>query len=122
MVSPVPSKVRLALSSYMAHRAHGGVLIERVRRVAHRDCPTGKSVRPFDPACLALFSKIFPFAADPNQIYIVSRPVPEEGRLAIVTDAGRDAVDADGAFDEWRVKRTAKSCGPDTPTLVSSLR
>ena len=24
------------------------------------------------------------------------------------------------AFDEWRVRRTAKSCGPDTPTLVSS--
>ena len=47
---------------------------------------------------------------------------PTEGRLAIVTDAGRDAVDADSAFDEWRVMRTAKSCGPDTPTLVSSLR
>jgi len=25
-----------------------------------------------------------------------------EGRFAIVTDVGRDAVDADGAFDEWR--------------------
>jgi hypothetical protein len=31
-----------------------------------------------------------------------NRPVPLEGRLAIVTDAGRDAVDAGGAFDEWR--------------------
>jgi hypothetical protein len=47
---------------------------------------------------------------------------PTEGRLAIVTDAGRDAVDADGAIDERRLMRTAKSCGPDTPTLVSSLR
>jgi hypothetical protein len=28
------------------------------------------------------------------------RPVSLEGRLAIVTDAGRDAVDADGAADE----------------------
>jgi hypothetical protein len=28
------------------------------------------------------------------------RPVPLEGRIAIVTDAGRDAVDADGAKDE----------------------
>jgi len=27
---------------------------------------------------------------------------PTEGRIAIVTDAGRDAVDADGAFDERR--------------------
>jgi hypothetical protein len=29
-------------------------------------------------------------------------PVPQRGRLAIVTDAGRDAVDAGSAFDEWR--------------------
>jgi hypothetical protein len=28
------------------------------------------------------------------------RPVPLEGRIAIVTDAERDAVDADGASDE----------------------
>ena len=27
-------------------------------------------------------------------------PAPDEGRFAIVTNAGRDAVDADGAFDE----------------------
>jgi hypothetical protein len=31
----------------------------------------------------------------PNQLYILCRPVPLEGRFAIVTDAGRDAVDAD---------------------------
>jgi hypothetical protein len=29
-------------------------------------------------------------------------PAPQEGRFAIVPDVGRDAVDADGAFDEWR--------------------
>jgi hypothetical protein len=46
---------------------------------------------------------------------------PTKGRLAIVTDAGRDAVDADAPQDERRVKRPAKSCGPDAPTLVSSL-
>jgi hypothetical protein len=40
-------------------------------------------------------SKIIRFAATPNQIYINSRPAPLEGRLAIVTDAGRDAVDVD---------------------------
>ena len=47
---------------------------------------------------------------------------PTEGRCANVTNAGLDAVDADRAFDERREMRTAKSCGPDTPTLVSSLR
>jgi hypothetical protein len=53
---------------------------------------------------------------------MTSRPVPKEGRFAIVTNAGRDAVDASGATDESAELRTAKSCGPDTPTLVSSLR
>jgi hypothetical protein len=53
-----------------------------------------------------------------------ARPVPSrhEGRLAIVTDAGRDAVDAVAAQDGRGKSRTAKSCGPDTPTLVSSWR
>src|SRR5205823_11319531 len=30
--------------------------------------------------------------------------------------------DADGAFDEQHVRRTAKSCGSDAPTLASSRR
>src|SRR6202022_1854928 len=52
--------------------------------------------------------------------YMICRPFPQEGRHAIVTAAGRDAVDADGAFDEWRLTRTAKSCGPDASTPASS--
>jgi hypothetical protein len=31
-------------------------------------------------------------------------------------------MDADGAFDEQHVRRTAKSCGSDAPTLASSWR
>jgi hypothetical protein len=42
--------------------------------------------------------------------------------LRNVINAGRDAVDADGAQDEGAHSRTAKSCGPDAPTLVSSWR
>jgi len=34
----------------------------------------------------------------------------------------RDAVDAGGAADESAGLRTAKSCGPDAPTLASSSR
>jgi hypothetical protein len=45
-----------------------------------------------------------------------------EGRIAIVTDAGLDAMDGGGADDESACSRTAKTCGPDTPTLVSSWR
>jgi hypothetical protein len=36
-----------------------------------------------------------------------------QGRIAIVTDAGRNAVDAGGALTNALVLRTAKSCGPD---------
>jgi hypothetical protein len=39
--------------------------------------------------------KYFIFSSDPNHRLISRRPVPSEGRLAIVTDAGRDAVDVD---------------------------
>ena len=34
----------------------------------------------------------------------------------------RDAMDALGAQDGRLAKRTAKSCGPDIPTLISSLQ
>jgi len=40
----------------------------------------------------------------------------------IVANAGRDVVDAGSAKDEGVFQRTAKPCGPVTPTLVSSLR
>jgi hypothetical protein len=38
--------------------------------------------------------------------------------LAIVTNVGRDAVDAFAAQDERRKKRTVKSFGPDAPMLA----
>ena len=53
---------------------------------------------------------------------LIPRLVPHEGRIAIVTDAGRDAVDAGGASDEGTGLRTAKSCGPDAPTLAFKSR
>src|SRR5260221_6458719 len=64
------------------------------------DCLTGKSVN----CCPAPFAKIFRFSLDPNHIYIAHRLVPLEGRIAIVTDAGRDAVDA-AASGVWQYRR-----------------
>jgi hypothetical protein len=83
------------------------------------------------------------FASPVGQIISTNsrHPTPPEGRIMIVTDAGRDAVDA-AAFCArrdrrvgWRkacerstacgrgmLQRTAKSCGPDAPTLASSSR
>ena len=48
-----------------------------------------------DLPCPVPYSKIFLFSSDPNHFTYYRRPVRHEGRLAIVTDAGRDAVDAD---------------------------
>src|SRR6267142_5351002 len=53
-------------------------------------------------ACPAPFAKIFPFAPDPNQFTESRRLVPHEGRIAIVTDAGRDAVDARASGAQWQ--------------------
>ena len=51
-----------------------------------------------------------------------SVPSHQKGRIMIVANAGRDAVDARSAQDEGAFLRTEKTCGPDTPTLVSSWR
>ena len=80
--------------------------------------PDGKSVI----CCPAPCAKIFPLPRSSKSPSYPPPSRPTEGRLAIVTDAGRDAMDADGAEDEGAVTRTAKSCGPDAPMLASSLR
>ena len=105
-----------------AHRL--GMTSPRIRKIRERgktDLPDGQISSRFDyPVSSPICKKNFRFAITPNQIYIPGRLAPLEGRIAIVTDAVRDAVDASGAADESAGLRTAKSCGPDTPTLVSS--
>jgi hypothetical protein len=56
--------------------------------------PTGKSLRIIRNESQAPKSKIFLFSLYPNQRHIHSRLVPPEGRSRVVTNAGRDAVDA----------------------------
>ena len=61
-------------------------------------CPTGKSLNFLSsPICKNIPLRVLPKSA----IYPPPSRSPE-GRLAIVTDAGRDAVDACGALDELR--------------------
>ena len=50
-------------------------------------------------ACPAPFAKIFLFSPEANQFTDSHRLVPLEGRIAIVTDAGLDAVDAAASGD-----------------------
>jgi hypothetical protein len=47
-------------------------------------------------------------------------PPRREGRCASSRTLRRDAVDADGVARRAHLSRTAKSCGPDAPTLASS--
>jgi hypothetical protein len=53
-----------------------------------------------DLPCPAPIAKIFRFPSTPSHLHIFRRLVPHKGRIAIVTDAGRDAMDAGGAADE----------------------
>jgi hypothetical protein len=68
--------------------------------------------------------KYFLFSSDPNHRLILFCLVPGRGALAIVTNVGRGmrwTRQRRRAF--WRgrtmLTRTAKSCGPDAPTLAS---
>jgi hypothetical protein len=60
--------------------------------------PTGKSGAYLS----SLFRKNIPVHFSPKSPAYASPSRPTEGRLAIVTDAGRDAMDADGADNERR--------------------
>jgi hypothetical protein len=73
-----------------------------------------------DATCPVLSEEIFRFHPDANHFYIPRRSVPMQGRIAIVTNAGRNAVDAGSALTNALISRTAKSRGPDASTPASS--
>jgi hypothetical protein len=52
--------------------------------------------RDFSPPLSIVFCKNILIFRNGKSVYMHCRPVPREGRFAIVTDAGRDAVDAKG--------------------------
>src|SRR5580700_3657457 len=72
------------------------------------------------PARQAPFEKIFCFSEVQIIAIFASVPSHQKGRIMIVANAGRDAVAARSATDESAHLRTEKTCGPGTPTLVSS--
>src|ERR1700692_1614801 len=81
-------------------------------------------VKPGDDEGGLIFFGILEISLDGGVETGISRsgPVPREGRFAIVTNAGQDAVDAGCASDESAGLRTAKTCGPDASVLASSRR
>ena len=81
-------------------------------------CPTGwLAIRLSSPLL-----KNFLFFRLVETALSICHPVPIEGRFAIVTNVGRDAVDADGAERRTAQQRTAKSCGSDASTLAFKSR
>jgi hypothetical protein len=67
---------------------------------AWRSSPAGQITHLIDFPVQPLLQKHF--RSSPKQITpLVAPSRPTEGRIAIVTNAGRDAVDVVGAFDEW---------------------
>jgi hypothetical protein len=73
--------------------------------------PTGKSPK----VCPPPRAKIFRLTRRANQCFSSARPTPPEGRLAIVTDAGWDAVDA-AAFCARRDCRAGRKICERSPS------
>ena len=84
-----------------------------------KQCPTGKSAK----TCPAVCRKIFRFPRRANQRYqLAPSCTSQRGALRDRHERWvRDAVDA-AVRETGAPMRTAKSCGPDTPTLVSSFQ
>ena len=66
--------------------------VQRIRCAVY---PTGKSIRASAKSKSSPSVKNILIFRNCKSVYIHGHPVPHEGRLAIVTDAGRDAVDVD---------------------------
>jgi len=77
------------------------ICLDRIKLIV----PDGQITSDFQKSCQAPKSKIFRFAADPNQMHILSRPGPIEGRFAIVTDVGQGM--------RWTRRRQASNSEPD---------
>ena len=82
-------------------------------------CPTRQISESHVQPCLQKY-----FRSLPTQISCISLAIPAHTQGAFRDRherRARDAMDAGGAADESAYLRTAKSCGPDAPTLASSF-
>src|SRR5260370_19205274 len=106
---------RRAVTQSRVSRTRYSARLALLRRAT--TAPTGKSPK----TCPALFRKIFRLTRPANHLYKFAPSRPDKrGGSRSSRNAGRDAVDARCAQDESACVRTAKSCGPDAPTLAAS--
>jgi hypothetical protein len=98
------------------------VELRRTGRLALRAAPNGEFFEPdqADATCPVLSKKIFRLTRRANHFYNLRRPVPKEGRCATSSTLGAGCGGRFGGARRAARKRTAKSCGPDAPTLASS--
>jgi hypothetical protein len=68
-----------------------------------------------------LRAKIFRFPWNLDWWLLAASRLDKRG-VRVVTNAGRDAMDAAVSTRRATLRRTAKSCGPGAPTLALSLR
>jgi hypothetical protein len=85
-------------------------------------CPSGKSLPIFRNDVKPQNKKYFAFSEGQISTISVAIPTRSEGRIMIVTNVGRGAMDAKAATDErgWRVRRRRVVLTPRT--LASSSR
>jgi hypothetical protein len=132
-------KVRFRNGPPCRARRKSGISAPRIERHSLLICPSGGLLTGLS-SLISDFPKNILVPTHPKSHLEFSHPTPPEGRIMIVTDAGRDAVDAAASGARWMagrvgerpvsdhqasgremLQRTAKSCGPDAPTLASSL-
>src|SRR5450631_3952696 len=70
--------------------------------------------------CPSPSAKIFRLTCRANHHYKLAPSHPNEGRVAIVTNVAMGCGGRLARDRRARARRTAKTCGPDAPTLASS--
>ena len=126
LVALVSYRNLVPLSKSVASRCSGRIADTLVYRALSKTCFRRGTRLPGISAPISDFQKFS--LLQPQITAYRRRPVPKEGRIAIVTERWsgmrwtqwrRRALDARGRA---ALMRTAKSCGPDAPTLASSRR
>ena len=120
-----PSQPRVARHRWINCRV--GATVQEKRRGewnpkvnGHRSGPTGKSPAQFGEGLSSRFCKNIPIFRTRKSPHKSRRPAPQEGRSrSSRTWSGMRWTQAALKTRALNL-RTAKSCGPDTPTLVSS--
>jgi hypothetical protein len=114
------------LTPTLSHKGRGGALPSLSQIGLRQPLDTlfiARSLRTTDLPVVPMCRSSTKLRLIPNQIYISRRPVlTQRGVSRSSRTLERDAMDAGGAADERVDLRTAKSCGPDAPTLASSRR